>query len=327
MKIELESHNVELLEESAYNVGSIENAFQYAKLYIATSNSKPSTLIGIKVYKDSKLINSAIIGGLGGASGIHKTSQVLCEDSLTICCAQSLFKLSIPELNLEWNLEADDAACFEVFKYKEDYIVHGELNISRVSKIGTLLWQRSGKDIFATVDGKDEFQVNENQIIVKDWENNLYKFDFEGNPFPTTEKELRQWMIQECYNFNQYSIGGNIIDEGYGIDKLGLLYTWYYTERGNRENFKYFDSEEEIVEYAFDRIKNDKWAKTHCVGFTTNQEESNTLKTELTKRRVEYMEDRIPYYGEHNPVYRVFVFGCNYLKTEDLKIKHYHLKG
>jgi hypothetical protein len=81
-----------------------------------------------------------------------------------------------------------------------------------------------------------------------------------SNYIPKTEIELENWMKANCFNFNYYSINGNIINEGCGIEKSGELYIWYHTERGQKDNLKYFISESEIVEYAFNEIKSDKWA-------------------------------------------------------------------
>ena len=140
---------------------------------------------------------------------------------------------------------------------------------------------------------------------------------------PKTEIELENWMKENCFNFNSYSINGNSIYEGFGIDKTGGLYIWYYTERGQKNNLNYFKSEPEIVEYAFNQIKSDKWAKTHCIGFSTDLNRINDLKSELQKINVEFFNDKITYYREGRPVYRVFVFGCDIQKTEYLKEKYW----
>jgi hypothetical protein len=140
---------------------------------------------------------------------------------------------------------------------------------------------------------------------------------------PKTEIELENWMKENCFNFTSYSINGNSIYEGYGIDKSGGLYIWYYTERGQKDNLKYFKSESEIIKYAFNEIKSDKWAKTHCIGFSTNLDKINDLKIELQKMETEFFEDKIPYYGLDRPVYRIFVLGCDIQKTEHLKVKYW----
>lgn len=144
-----------------------------------------------------------------------------------------------------------------------------------------------------------------------------------SNYLPKTEIELEKWMKENCFNFNSYSINGNSIYEGFGIDKIGGLYIWYYTERGQKDNLKYFKTESEIIEYAFNQIKSDKWAKTHCIGFSADVNKITELKSELLKIEIEFFEDKIPYYGMDRPVFRVFVLGCDIQKTEQLKEKYY----
>ncbi|WP_374460023.1 hypothetical protein [Chryseobacterium taeanense] len=142
------------------------------------------------------------------------------------------------------------------------------------------------------------------------------------NDLPSTLHELEYWMKENCFNFKGYSIGGNHIYEGFGIEQSGDYFIWYYTERGQKQNLKHFKTEAEIVEYAFNQIKSDKWAKTHCVGFSADLNKITELKNKLDEMNIEYFEDNIPYYGIERPVYRVFVSGCDILKTEHLKKKY-----
>jgi len=140
---------------------------------------------------------------------------------------------------------------------------------------------------------------------------------------PKTEAGLAQWMKTNCFNFNSYSIDGNAIHEGFGIDKSGFLYIWYYTERGERQNLNYFQTEEEIVKFAYNKITTDKWSNNHCIGFTRDKSKSIELIELLKERDIQFMNDEIPYYGIEQPVFRVFVFGCDHKKTNDLKNKYY----
>ncbi len=145
----------------------------------------------------------------------------------------------------------------------------------------------------------------------------------DNNYLPKTEIELENWMEENCFNFNSYSINENSIEEGFGIDKSEGFYIWYYTERGQKNNLKYFQTEAEIVAYAFNQINLDKWAKTHCIGFSTDYNIINDLKSELQKMKTDFFNDKIPYYGIDRPVYRVFVLGCDIQKTEHLKEKYW----
>ncbi|SIT05350.1 hypothetical protein SAMN05421766_10828 [Zobellia uliginosa] len=140
---------------------------------------------------------------------------------------------------------------------------------------------------------------------------------------PQTEIELETWMKRHCYNFNSYSINGNAIYEGFGIDKTKGEYIWYYTESGIKENIKIFNTEKELIAYTFDQIQSDKWAKTHCIGMTTSKEEKMELSEELRKREIKFIQDEIPYFGPKRPAYRTFVLGCDKLKTKDLKRKYF----
>ncbi|MCU7551361.1 hypothetical protein OCK74_19725 [Chitinophagaceae bacterium LB-8] len=140
---------------------------------------------------------------------------------------------------------------------------------------------------------------------------------------PKTETELEQWMKENCFNFEGYSINGNAIYEGYGIDKSGGQYTWYYTERGQKNNLKFFLTEEEIIEYAYNQIANDKWAKTHCIGFNINKNEALELAQKLQGLGIDFFQDEVPYYGLQKPVFRTFVLGCDCNRVNNLKRKYY----
>lgn len=151
--------------------------------------------------------------------------------------------------------------------------------------------------------------------------------DILNNHLPQTIIELENWMRENCFNFNSYSVNGNHVNEGFGIDKWGELFVWYYTERVKRENLEYFKSESEIAAYAFNQIKSDQWAGNHCVGFSSDLNKISELKDELNKIDIDFFEDKIPYYGIDRPVYRVFVWGCDIRKTEHLKEKYWTEKN
>lgn len=143
---------------------------------------------------------------------------------------------------------------------------------------------------------------------------------------PKTQSELENWMKENCYNFNSYSINGNAIFEGYGIDNIDGLFIWYYTERGQKNNLKYFKTESETIEYAFNQIKSDEWANKHCIGFTEIKEEKYNLENILTEMNVGFVQDEIPYYGLQRPIYRTFVFGCDINRAQHLKDKYHREK-
>ena len=174
---------IEIFTDETYEVDSAENINEYDFEYLEAENEYNSTFVGIKLYENEELKKSILIGSEGGNTGINENSKIIEENRVIICCANKIFCLSFPELNLLWKTKADEMTCFEIFKKDNFYIVHGELEISKLDENGKILWQKSGADIFTTISGKNDFELNEKYIIATDWENRIYKFDYEGNEY------------------------------------------------------------------------------------------------------------------------------------------------
>lgn len=180
MIFETRKYNIEIQVDELYTDNSSDNLNQYQKVYFTESEYNLPTKIGIKVFENDELIKSAIIGSIGGGTGIHKSSQIIEDDRILVCCSDSIFCISIPDLDLKWKTQADQATCFELFKKDNSYIVHGEMEISKLNPNGKIVWQQSGADIFTTEKGIDDFEITESYIRATDWENRVYKFDFNG---------------------------------------------------------------------------------------------------------------------------------------------------
>jgi len=142
---------------------------------------------------------------------------------------------------------------------------------------------------------------------------------------PQTIKELVQWMKERCYNFDSYSIGGNSIYEGFGLEETLDGYVWYYTERGQRTSVAFFATEQEAVVHAHQQIAADKWAAAHYVGLTAKQAEARELAEELRTLGIDFWQDEIAsFYARQQPAYRTFVAGCDINRAAFLKRRYYH---
>lgn len=147
----------------------------------------------------------------------------------------------------------------------------------------------------------------------------------EAQNLPQTSKELASWMKARCYNFDRYSIGGNSICEGFGLEKAGSSYLWYYTERGQRTEVVSFTTEQEAVAHAYQQIVADKWATAHYVGLTDNQAEAQELAGRLGSLGIAFWQDELAnFYALQRPAYRTFVSGCDINRAEFLKRQFYH---
>lgn len=173
---------IEIFDDPSFEYASADNRFDYSKDYSSVDEGyKATSKHGIKIYQDGKERNSCIILGAGGGTGIYNNSSVVGLGLLLVCCANNIFCLSLPALNLIWNIQVDDASCFSIYKLHKDYIVHGELTISRIDKNGNIKWQYGGNDIFISIDAEDAFTLNSDHIALTDFSKSKYKIDFNGN--------------------------------------------------------------------------------------------------------------------------------------------------
>lgn len=176
-------YQIDIYRDETFTKGSVDNLNKYDNEYLDESEYRFASQFGIKLFKDTELLSSSIIGSVGGGTGIHKTSVVFEDTRLAICCSENIFCLSIPDLKLLWRTKADLATCFEIYKYQDSYIIHGELDISRLDKNGKIVWQRNGADVFTTISGEQDFELKDNFIIARDFEDRVYKYDYDGNDF------------------------------------------------------------------------------------------------------------------------------------------------
>ena len=128
-------------------------------------------------------------------------------------------------------------------------------------------------------------------------------------------------MTEQCYP-DSYAIGARKIHEGYGLYRDGNQFVWFYTERGSRDNLRYFQTEAEAVAYAFTAITSDPTANRHLIGFVNDPAEEQTLLAELDVRGVAYLKDEIPFGGPQDKRTRIFVSGCDVRRVLDLQEKY-----
>ena len=178
----LEKHLIKFYDETDYTYNnSCDNSKNYVKTFLSGVNNFSTSMIGIELFEDDVFKTSCLIGSEGGVSGINENSSLISYGGLVVCCSNTVFKLTIPNLDLEWKTITDSATCFGIYYLDNDYVVHGEVEITRLDKNGKIIWQQGGRDIWTTKEGVDIFDVYDNYILATDWDYNQYKFDFDGN--------------------------------------------------------------------------------------------------------------------------------------------------
>ncbi|MCD0490048.1 hypothetical protein LPB86_17540 [Pedobacter sp. MC2016-14] len=173
LDIEL-SHSPEIYDSSAERVTYLET------LYSESDPRYGGSRYEVKVSQNGKELRSCILISSYGTD-LHPFLSLLDDHLLLVCNGGTVFCLNLPDLQLNWQANVDYIYCFKIFKFKDDYLVNGELAISRINKAGEIKWSFSGADIFFVMDGTDAVVVNHDHILLTDFEKNTYKIDFDGN--------------------------------------------------------------------------------------------------------------------------------------------------
>jgi hypothetical protein len=174
-------YEIEIYQDPSYDENSSDNINRYDAVYFDGLDYRSTTIFEIKLYSKDLPVKSAVIGGVGGGTGLHDHSTIIEDKRFVICVSNSVLCLSVPDLQFLWRTKADTATCFQIFKYEADYIIHGEVEISRLDARGKIVWQQSGADIFTTLDGKDDFLLMDDYILATDWNHQKYKFGYDGS--------------------------------------------------------------------------------------------------------------------------------------------------
>ena len=171
---------IEVLDEPGFRLDSTDNLFVYDNIYFDDKAYKPTSKHGIKVSKDGQAITSALICETGGATGIHDNSFIIRGDNLLLCCCDTVYSFILPGLTLNWKKKLDAATCFSIYSFRDDFIVHGEMEVKRVDLNGNVKWSFGGKDIFVTHDGTASIVLTGDKIKLLDWGRNNYTLDENG---------------------------------------------------------------------------------------------------------------------------------------------------
>lgn len=166
---------VQVSNVSSHTIGSSDNRVAYNLEHVLTGDgSRPTSAHSIVVSRDGGPIKSAIVLAAGGSTGVHAHTVVQRSNSLFVAVGDQLCSLKLPELQLDWNVQVDQATCFGVHyvSHPESLISHGELEISRIGLDGRMFWRTSGADIFS-----GPLWMENGEILVKDFEERTYRID------------------------------------------------------------------------------------------------------------------------------------------------------
>jgi hypothetical protein len=172
MKLNTDFGLIDIVNERAYTFGSADNVRTYVFEKNLSKEARPTSIHGIIL--DTKPL---AVFGAGGASGVHDRSAILVKDRLYLAVGDQVVCISPKPFQFNWAVQTDPAACFGVyFEPKHTALIsHGELEISRFSEHGKILWSVSGADIFS-----EGFELLPICIKAIDFNGQIYCFSYEN---------------------------------------------------------------------------------------------------------------------------------------------------
>lgn len=198
MKVDYKNFEIEVIDDKNYNLNSADNSHHYQKVYFEESKFRLNCKYAITVKEYGVEISSAIICEAGSPTGIFNNSFIIEDDKIWIRICNKIYCLEVSSLKLIWQKEFDEVTNFCFYKLGDDFLIHGELEIFRITKKGEIIWSFGGRDIWFNPIGHNELTIEENRIRLFDFESNEYVLDFEGkelefNPRVIETKTKKKW--------------------------------------------------------------------------------------------------------------------------------------
>ena len=170
MRISSEVGQIEIVDEPTYTFGSADNHRQYPFALDLSNEGRPYAIHGVLL--DGEPI--AVFGDYR-CTAVHQHSAIFHDGKVLLAIGGQVVCFCPKPFQFKWQLEIDQAACFGLhFQPKLQALVsHGELEISRFSDEGKILWASSGADVFS-----EGFRLHPNYIEAVDFNGNVYHFSY-----------------------------------------------------------------------------------------------------------------------------------------------------
>lgn len=171
MEIQSPCGLITVVNEPTYSFNSTDNFRSYS-IEVQLVDDSISSIHGVTLNGDGVVI----VGADGGYSSVHERSALVVDSRLFLAVGNQVacLSLELPHRVL-WSLRVDAATCFGI--HWEDQhgalISHGELEISRLSTDGDLIWQASGTDIFS-----EGLRLLPHYVEAIDFNGSVYQFDY-----------------------------------------------------------------------------------------------------------------------------------------------------
>ena len=186
MLLQNDKYTVEITEDQSYVIDSEDNKaydFVMNPNHFGRNHWYKTLCIAIEGVKRVK------IALLGDCDTAERDCAILEGDILTVLLKDTVMQIDLSSAELVGTYRVDVfGATFTINRMSAGYLIYGEMEILRLDDAFNTVWKFSGKDIFASVTGKNAFELTDHSIRLYDYQDNFYELDFDGNIINQTVK-------------------------------------------------------------------------------------------------------------------------------------------
>ncbi|MBQ2815831.1 MAG: barstar family protein [Clostridia bacterium] len=122
--------------------------------------------------------------------GNFEYCTVLQQENLVIAKFNSAYMINVCTGEIQYKCFSDMAGALRLYLLEDGYLIHGECEIVKLDFEFNTQWTFSGKDIFASLDGKEVLKIFDDRIEITDFSGNTYIV-------PLTPELVKQVMEKE----------------------------------------------------------------------------------------------------------------------------------
>ena len=178
-KFKYKDYEITVHETGSYNPKSAYNQPYANIIETEKSNYKKYIEMRIELYDTIKYVLLIV----SAHTLIDSHSCIALHDNGLFMMLNSVLCVFNPEtLDIDQQTRIDPwGTMFDVYTYKNDYILYGETDIYRVSSCLDIMWRFSARDIFVRYRGDEPaFEMKEDRICLYDFLDNYYEIDYNG---------------------------------------------------------------------------------------------------------------------------------------------------
>jgi hypothetical protein len=133
-------------------------------------------------------------------------------------------------------------------------------------------------------------------------------------------KDLTNWLIQENFNFENFSINEDwkLKYEGWGLERNSENYVLFYFEKGERRILFETPNETDIIRRFIKEIENNEYLRHHYLTMFKEEKQAVDCVNKLKSYDIDCIFDKVLWEYKEKYRYRVFIIGPGIEKAKNI---------